>query len=87
MWVGGKESSSGGSRLQTRLCGTQILMDHTPLGVELQLQHLLFHTSGIWPEQSNMRWFLRFKAREGNWIFTFHTSRPDSRWFHLGKLP
>lgn len=22
-----------------------------------------------------------------NWIFTFHTSRPDSWWFHLGKLP
>lgn len=25
--------------------------------------------------------------QEGNWIFTFHTSKPDSCWFHLGKLP
>lgn len=87
MWVGGNEPSSGGSRLQTRLCRTQILMDRTPLGVELQLQHLLLHTSGIWSEQSNTRWFLRFKARGGNWISTFHTSRPDSCWLHLGKLP
>lgn len=50
MWVGGKEPSSRGSRLQTRLCRTQIPMDHTPLGVELQLQHLLLHTSDIWSE-------------------------------------
>lgn len=92
MRVGGKEPSRGGkeprgSRLQSRLCRTQIPMDHTPLGVELQLQRLLLHASGIWSEQSNTRWLLRFEAREGNWIFTFHTSRPDSCWFHLGKLP
>lgn len=62
-------------------------MDPAPLGVELQLQHLLLHARAIWPEQSNTRWLLRFKAREGNWIFTFPTSRPDSCWFHLGKLP
>lgn len=87
MWVGGKEPSSGGSRLQTRLCRTWSPMDRTPLSVELQLQPLLLHTSGVCSEQSNMRWFLRFKARGGNWIFTFHTSKPDSCWFHLGKLP
>lgn len=73
MRVGGKEPSSGGSR-------TLIPMDPIPLSVEL----LHLHTSGIWSEQSNTRWF---KAREGNWIFTCHTSRPDSCWFHSGKLP
>lgn len=79
MWVGGEEASSGGSRLQSR---TWIPMDPAPLGGELQLQHLPLHTSGICSEQPNTRWF---KAREGNWIFTCHTSRPDSCWFHLAK--
>lgn len=71
MWVGGKEPSSRGSRLQTRLCRTQIPMDHTPLGVELQLQHFLLHTSDIWSERSDMRWFLRLKQ---DFKLDFHIS-------------